>query len=169
MRTFLRALLCVLPLLGAVQAVIACNCTSDDSVATKFQEADEVLLAMVVSGHRHGGGHDPSDLHAEEEVTFRVMYSWKGRRKPDTLVTTKTDLGLGTCGLSVDDNWHWPDYNLSTDAIPAGGLWLLFLARNEPIEITGCSGSASLTNETSTDLATLYSLAHRRPPARKHP
>jgi hypothetical protein len=140
-----------------------CTTFPDLTISDHFKGATQVVLAEVIGGSRTAQSDNPDDPPAVETVRFKVLVSWKGGLKPGSTLDSKTSLGLGSCGLTVDSTLRvlvkTPPSQLKT-----GEIWVLFLG-GAPYELSYGSGSARLGDGGEASLGALYRLA---PKARSH-
>ena len=143
------------PLLG--ERALACTMIPDLTVKDHLEAATHVVLAEVVGGSRTAQSEDPEDPPAVETVQFKVLTSWKGGLRPGSTLTTKTSLGLGSCGLTTDSTLRvlirTPPSKLKT-----GAIWVLFLGGGPPFELSYGSGSARVGDGGENSLGELYRL-----------
>ncbi len=150
-------ILCIFTALLSGRA-LACTTISGLSVKDHFKESSHVVLAEVVGGSRTAQSDHADDPPAVETVQFKVLVSWKGDLKLGSMLTTKTSLGLGSCGLTVDSTLRVLVKTPPTE-LKTGEVWVLFLGGGAPIELSYGSGSARVGDGGESILGALYRLA----------
>lgn len=126
---------------------IACSCGPREGVKSAVREAAVVVIADVISLEQHkiAGGKDSFDI--TEEVTFRVVETFKGPQKPGDLLSIRPTLGpAGSCGISAKNSPVWLEsvkHGKST-ATRLSGRWVIFGYGKSPFELNMCGNSAPM-------------------------
>lgn len=128
-------------------------------MAKSYASASAVVLAEVMAAHRSAGSREPGGEYAEEVVTFKVLYSWKGRFDVGSTVTLRTFIGPGSCGHSIEQGIKWPDDLLVAKALPTGSIWTLYILGAQDFELA--SPSKRIGNGGERDLKELFQLEGR--------
>jgi hypothetical protein len=142
--------------LTASFAADACTEPVGGTLDSAFGDADGVVLAEVLTAARTASSSDPAAAYPVENVTFKVLVTWRGSHKAGSVLEFKTAIGPGSCGLSVD-----PEVRLLVAApakkLPVGSIWVLFLIGPTPYSLEDPSGRVGAGAERN--LGRLYELS----------
>jgi hypothetical protein len=153
MRTL--SLLAVAVVLAVVRPAAACTRDASATLQSAFDSAAGVVLGEVVSGSRTAASSDPAAEYPMETVTFRVLHSWKGISKPGSTLTFRTEIGPGSCGLSIDPQMRSLESS-AAKKLAGGGIWILFFDGRASHELQHPSGR--IGDGAERDLGLLYEL-----------
>ena len=140
----------------------ACSCAPPRGVDASVREASVVVLAEVVSSEQHPTAANASTI--TEEVTFRVLETFKGTSKRGDLLRTRSTLGpAGPCGVSVKNSPVWLESLVNGKPIPTklSGRWVLYGGQSQPFELNMCGPSIAMEAGGGGALRQLRGLAKR--------
>jgi hypothetical protein len=152
-------LLLVLAVIHGSDAV-ACSCAPPESVESSVRRASIVVLAEVVSSVQHRSASDA----VTEDVTFRVIKTFKGTLKPGSLLRTQSNLGpAGPCGVSVKNSPVWLEFLVKDKPTPTplAGRWVIYAPEKQPFELSMCGPSVPMEAGGGDVLRQLRALTKR--------
>ena len=153
--------LLVLCLLAGPTGSLACSTVPGRTVDALYSEANGVVMAEVMAAHRTAQSSDPGATYAVETVTFKVLVSWKGPSKAGQAFATRTDIGPGSCGLTIDPTPRLLVATPESD-LPVGSIWVIFLDDSSPHTLSSDAGHARIRNGAEKMLRRLYELSSTR-------
>jgi hypothetical protein len=144
---------------------VACSCAPPQSVESSVRKASSVVLAEVVSSEQRRSAADA----VTEDVTFRVIETFKGTLKPGSLLRTHSNLGpAGPCGISVKNSPVWLETPVKGKPTPTSlaGRWVIYAPEKQPFELSMCGPSVPMEAGGGGVLRQLRVLAKRDHPSK---
>jgi len=147
----------VIGIMCCVDHVMACSCpsyrgTDHEQAALAYGESGSVFVAKLISTQHLPCSEDSSSSCITEEASFEVAEVLKGNYKIGDIISTKSDIGVGLCGISALNN---PASTLIFDVnnkditskIVFSKEWLIYVDpdRIEPFELSLCSRSSPIS------------------------
>jgi hypothetical protein len=158
-----RGLVLILCCLAA-PAAFACSSPPTNSFEVEYGHAAEIFRAMLISSTIRTDPKFERRIWAEETARFRVTRVWKGTLKVGDIITTKSQVGAGPCGVSATNDPQWleeVDSHGNSSYPRFSGDWLIYLHPGMPymLSMTTRSSPTELKN-AQEDIKQLDEIGH---------